>query len=307
MTIEFIPYVPAGSDGITDELYEVANSAWIAQLGMLLDTSDEEFRSQLIRNTSLHTFVSGVLDAQLDRHPVDLEISKRIFLVFVRAGLVMNKPLAESSPMLAQPDWICRFAVVYGETNRDPVRKVIAQLGAADAIQQTLTMLMEDVLRALSGDLERLYVVARTVRVLVLVAKTVDKEWTEILFAAYDGPLLQQGVLSSELAVYHRIKYALVDTFDSLVDRLYFEPIKENREDAAEYLEMLSAQILAWIEKSGLEKARQAFTDAPLILDWEARHSISRKLQDINVQYFNGYPFRVMSKIIFVLFYRLLN
>lgn len=292
--LTLIPFVPANNDTIPADLYQVARDAWCSQLTALLDnTSDDDFLHAIQENTSLHDFVSAVLNAQMDGHSVDREVSKRVFFIFYRASQLKAKGGA-----LLTIDRLSSFAVSYQEANPEQVRTIFAALLKADprledAVRSSFTALLGCLTTLQSSDDinpdhdQRVYVVVRLLEALTSACiDTAPHEGIiDALFHCY--PTLKRKNDSGPTL--YLIKRALVNILNYAVDCLYFDPIRYAKD--GNVIDEFSKRLLGWIEKSHLDTTYHAFIDGPLVMDWQIECSVSNTLGDINKECFNGYPF----------------
>lgn len=293
--LTLIPFVPANNDTIPADLYQVARDAWCSQLTTLLDnTSDDDFLHAIQENSSLHDFVSAVLNAQMDGHSVDREVSKRVFFIFYRASQLKAKGGA-----LLTIDRLSSFAVSYQEANPEQVRTIFAALLKADprledAVRSSFTALLGCLTTLQSSDDDinpdhdqRVYVVVRLLEALTSACiDTAPHEGIiDALFHCY--PTLKRKNDSGPTL--YLIKRALVNILNYVVDCLYLDPIRYAKD--SNVIDEFSKRLLGWIEKSQLDTTYHAFIDGPLVMDWQIECSVSNTLGDINKECFNGYPF----------------
>lgn len=291
--LTLIPFVPANNDTIPADLYQVARDAWCSQLTALLDdTSDNDFLHAIQENSSLHDFVLAVLNAQMDGHSVDREVSKRVFFIFYRAGQLK----AKGGPLLTI-DRLSSFAVSYQESNPDQVRTIFTAFLQADprleeAVRSSFTALLSCLSTLQSTDInkdhdQRIYVIVRLLEALTSACiDTAPHEGIiDALFRCY--PALRRKDDSGPTL--YLIKRALVNILNYVVDCLYFDPIRYAKD--SNVIDEFSKRLLGWIEKSNLDTTYRAFIDGPLVMDWQVECSVSNTLGDINREYFNGYPF----------------
>lgn len=294
--IDFIPFIPGDTEGIPKELYEAARDAWSTQFAVLHDLSDQEFRLELTNNQSLHRLVASVIDAQLDGRTVDTGISRDVFLLYVRAGEVATAAESSKSPVL-QDHQLFAFAVVYGPTNPAAVRRIFTQLadGLLDTVKSTMDTLIS-CLVAPCDDQDRLYAIVGMLEALVSATMQVQPHLIDALFECHDKlPKKDDGPTT------YLIKRSLAATLDRAVDITFFRPLgydpEEKKKKDDEHvnddtvIDKFSEELLRWIEAGDLETPREAFVDAPLIMDWEVEFHVSDKLQQANNALFNGYPF----------------
>ncbi|KAG0181394.1 hypothetical protein DFQ29_008451 [Apophysomyces sp. BC1021] len=308
--IQFIPYLPSSTEGVTEEQWLIAREAWTTHLGNLLNKSDEEFVDEAVSNSSLHQFIETIHGAQLDGGTVEAEVSKRIFLVYIRAADLS----ATDSPLFSIAQLI-QFSVLYGNANATTVRRVFSQIlrerpALLDAVQESVLTVMECVrsmpshLQRTRESMDRAHVVARVMDALVSASMDVGAIWEQqqgeiekLLFACYSSLTSTLGKTSEvddglDLHVY-LIKSALVSIFNTLTEIAFFRPLGflSDREDRANVIQLdvepvqadlvvdaFSEHLLSVIERSGLESTRCAFVDAPLIMDWEVEFSVTNKL-----------------------------
>ncbi|KAL1929340.1 hypothetical protein VTP01DRAFT_1478 [Rhizomucor pusillus] len=296
--IDFIPFIPGDTEGIPKELYEAARDAWSTQFAVLHDLSDQEFRLELTNNQSLHRLVASVIDAQLDGRTVDTGISRDVFLLYVRAGEVATAAESSKSPVL-QDHQLIAFAVVYGPTNPAAVRRIFTQLadGLLDTVKSTMDTLIS-CLVAPCDDQDRLYAIVGMLEALVSATMQVQPHLIDALFECHDKlPKKDDGPTT------YLIKRSLAATLDRAVDITFFRPLgydpEEKKKKDDEHVnddtvvDKFSEELLRWIEAGDLETPREAFVDAPLIMDWEVEFHVSDKLQQANNALFNGNDERI--------------
>ncbi|KAI9497257.1 hypothetical protein BDB00DRAFT_21658 [Zychaea mexicana] len=299
--IDFLPFLPQSQDGVTNELYQIARDAWLFQLATLLDADDDDFMLQITNNESLQKFITAVLDSQLDGNTVLAEILKRVFLVYVRAGRLLEQQSNSSSNSnsaggpLFTPDQLSSFAVIYGESNPSHVRALFSQLSTTNkkltaALNETiatLTVCLETV--TATTDLERLYVIVRLLQALVAATGSRNNESIlDTILKCYNGPLMRKTMEKGSKV--YQIKLALLDTWNHIVDAVYMKPLESQNKggNVDEEIDMFSEKLLQWIEESNIEQPRQGFLDAPLIMDWIVAFSVDETLETLNRKLFNG-------------------
>ncbi|KAI7847088.1 hypothetical protein BDC45DRAFT_576232 [Circinella umbellata] len=301
--IDFLPFLPQGHDGVTNEIYQIARNAWLFQLKTLLDAeNDQEFMVELTNNESLHEFIASVLNNQLDGNITDSEISKRVFFVYVRAARLHSI----DNPLFT-PEQLSSFAVIYGESNPSHVRTLFSQVLVSNS---KLASQLDETIGALavcfesataSSDLDRLYVIARLLEALVSATIAFNKNKNDItatvlqsILKCYNDALQKptKGKIDSTItttSTLYRIKCALLETWNHIMDVLYLNPLlTASKNDADEIIDVLSEKMLHWIEESNIEQTRQGFVDAPLIMDWIVTFSVDEKLDEINKKRFQG-------------------
>ncbi|KAI8144196.1 hypothetical protein BJV82DRAFT_608644 [Fennellomyces sp. T-0311] len=282
--------------GVTNDLYQIARDAWHFELATLLDVEDDDFMLQIANNTSLHEFMAAVLDSQLNNATLDPEISRLVFLVYVRAGR-----LECGRGPLFTPDQLSSFAVIYGESNRSNVQTLFSQFSATNpslvnAFNETIAVLtacVESAGRLSPDKLERLYVVARLLEALTSAVGSADELILDAVQKCYNGSLAK----ADKGATLYRIKHALIATWDHIIGALYFEPLESGSKDADELMEAFYEKLLNWISDSNVEQPRHCLVDAPLIMDWIVTCSIVDKIDGINKKVFNGDEGRLELKL----------
>ncbi|KAI9249389.1 hypothetical protein BDA99DRAFT_575683 [Phascolomyces articulosus] len=307
--IDFLPFLPQGHDGVTNEIYQIARDAWLYQLKSLLDAQDDqEFLSEITHNESLHGFVTAVLNNQLDGHTIDTEISKRVFLVYIRA-VRLNENSSDTPLFTAEQ--LSSFAVIYGESNPSQVRELFSKVVSsnsklANQLNETIVTLATCLeLATGASNLGRLYVIVRLLEALVsatvTTARSTKKKDDMItalyrsILVCYDGALAtaskgKESTMTATSPLY-RIKYALLRTWHHIMHTLYLDPLLDIslKEDVQhEIIDAFSEKLLFWIEEGNIEQTRQGFVDAPLVMDWIVSFSISETLDTINKEQFHG-------------------
>ncbi|KAF7732110.1 hypothetical protein EC973_006365 [Apophysomyces ossiformis] len=322
---EFIPYLPLNTKGITEEQWRTAREAWIRHLNDLLEETDNGFVDNVISNRHLQQFIDTFQTAQLDGEQVDAELSKLVFLVYLRAADLV----AIGSPVFSSTQLI-NFAVIYGDANPNTVRKVFFRLldnspALLDAVQESIVTMvqcmrsMPEHLQRTRPSMERAYVVVRVLDALVSATMDVKDIWNQqqveierFLFACYNdltSTLAKAGGEEHDDLDLHAylIKSTLVSLFNSLMEIIFFRPLGFvfDRQDHSNEIKSsqpailqadivvddFSKHLLSLLENSGLDHPREAFKDASLIMDWEVEYAITNKLAAVNKTLFNGYPF----------------
>ncbi|KAI9010302.1 hypothetical protein CLU79DRAFT_722889 [Phycomyces nitens] len=326
--ISFIPF-PRHTNSIPDPLWADANQVWTAQLNILLDASDQEFSGEWLNNTKLCALVASILDIQMDKNRIDPALSRSVFVLYVRAAsLLANNHIDLATSPLFSSGQLCSFAAVYHSSNPTVVRQIFSNLLDNSplihrAISESLVLLTDclaGVPEAIASQpkahaLERSFVVSRLLDVLVSSTLNVDNLERNIIEQKILECHGNIGALSKTVSVeskehpfFYHLKYGLVSTFNSLMDRLFFLPLgfvtdtcdpsqlvacKGQLEDKDEIVDRWSKHILDIIEKDGLEDGKSAFEDAPMIMDWEVAFSITRKLEIVNKSLWNGEDDRI--------------
>ncbi|KAI8393846.1 uncharacterized protein BYT42DRAFT_552437 [Radiomyces spectabilis] len=322
--IQIVPFIPLNTKDINEEQERLGYQAWIAQLSRVLDSSDATFANEFAENVALHEFVCDVLQSQIDDIPVDAHLTKLVFLLFVRAGQTIRSGNHLAASPLVSVDQLSTFAVVYSSSNVIAVQELFYSFLSGDSrllgsFRNIVSFLMECV-RQLATDhvkptqesLERSYTLVRLLNAIVsATAKMHDvfehSELENTLFDSYGrlSPVLEDVANDTTLGPYvYLIKLELVSTFNTLMDMLFFRRLGFFSGVDHEMLKKLSADVdfkevdatvdefserlLSLIETSGLEQKRQAFTDAPLIMDWEIEYNIGEKIGMLNRTLLDG-------------------
>lgn len=320
--LSFIPFIPYGTQGVTEAVWEAARRSWLSNLTELLNMQDTVFISQVLSNTTLPHFIDQVLNEQMDNHnkPVDTTIIKYIFLLYSR--------LSSLSPTndLLNIQRLCSFVIVYGESNIDQVRRIVTNVVTeSDSLEQnllaTIGMLIDSVQSMpnliskkpiTTETLDRAYVLVRVLDALLSssihlsVIKSSFDTLDQVLVDCYRDliPTLKKTVENekSNASYAYLIKLSLVSSFNSFADMQFFTPLGyiSSIEDhhrletcnttasADTTLDWMSEKLLGYIEHSGLESSCIAFVDGPLVMDWEVEFYISEKFDYINKNSFKG-------------------
>lgn len=324
--LSFIPFIPHGTQGVTETVWQKARCSWLSHLTVLLNMQDTVFMEEVTSNTTLTPFMDQVMNEQLDNdtEPVDPTLIKYIFLLYTR--LASLTPTHE----LWNITRLCTFVLVYGESNILGVRRLVFNVtNASESLEQnllaTLGMLIDSIqsmpvslkTSSTTETLDRAYVLVRVLDALLLstvqltVIKSSFDTLDKVLADCYQQliPTLQKVVRdekSNETYAY-LIKLSLVSSFNSFADMQFFTPLGyislvddhhrletcETTASADTTLDWMSDKLLDYIEHSGLESSCNAFIDAPLIMDWQVEYNISEKLEYINKTSFAGEEERI--------------
>ncbi|KAL0075751.1 hypothetical protein F4703DRAFT_1887348 [Phycomyces blakesleeanus] len=338
--ITFIPF-PHHTHSIPETIWTDAKQVWITQLNTLLDTSDEEFSDEWINNTSLSTLLTSILDVQMDKTPIDPALSRAVFVLYVRAASLLSKGRIElaASPLFSSGQ-LTSFAAVYNSSNPVTVRQIFSQLldnspMISGHIKESLTLLTDCLVglpKAISTQpkrqaLERAFVVCRLLDVLVSATLYIDGFFIRhdiekrVLECYHSLETIYQSVSaeSKDHPFFYHLKYALVSTFNSLMDRRFFLllgfvtdthdptqliPLTPSSSSFGKTIENLSSDkdaivdhwskyILELIENDGLEGGKGIFEDAPMVMDWEVAFCASAKLDIVNSSLWGGEDERI--------------
>jgi hypothetical protein len=312
--LDFIPFIPSGTEGIPDTLWNTALHSWMSNLSQLLSLSDTDFLDETSSNTSLSAFIDQVLDAQLDSTTNDT-LLKYIFLVYHRLSLL--EP-SSTHHVLLSIQKLCSFAIVYNASNTAQLRAMMKAFvhhytEVEKQLIATLDMLLENIQAIPKAMNENAYVLLRLLE--ALLSATLDAvpfpshELDQTVIACYKAlPVTMEGDDDENFTAY-LIKRLLVSIFNLHIDVHFFRPLgfvssfndlgkliptEELRNEGEDtILEQLSETILKYIEEGGLDTPRSAFEDAPLVMDWEIEYHISEKLTFINQTKFAGEEVRL--------------
>lgn len=325
--VDFIPFIPQGTPGVSDKLWNAALKTWNLNLTTLLNMQGKLFLEQVMSNTSVFSFIDQVLNEQMNNNsdPVDSTLLKNIFLLYNRLTSLPSLDIT-----LLTMERLCSFVIVYGESNTRQVRDIMTSLinnssSLEQSLLSTLGMLI-DAIRSMPNllsksttidTLNRAYVLVRVLD--ALLSSTIHLDCIKDSFDTLDMvliecyrdliPCLKSAVDrdNSNASYAYLIKFSLVSTFNSFADIQFFIPLGyqssiTNHDQLEAYnsntvqdttLDLMSEKILGYIEESGLESSRSAFVDGPLIMDWEVEYHITDKLDYINQHTFEGEDERI--------------
>ncbi|KAI8353988.1 hypothetical protein BD560DRAFT_336576, partial [Blakeslea trispora] len=172
--LDIIPYIPQNTLGVKQELWKIALQAWKHTFVELLDMPDSAFITETSTNTSLAVLVEDLLSEHIDgSESIDKELLKFIFLIYNRLASIHD-----GSSLLLDSSKLCKFAVVYNESNLLQVRHMMQALSRHDSIESTLLStlnmlidVVQDLPNALSAPasidaLNRAYVMLRLLNAL---------------------------------------------------------------------------------------------------------------------------------------------
>ncbi|KAI8968985.1 hypothetical protein BDF20DRAFT_916404 [Mycotypha africana] len=318
---DFIPFIPASTEGVSISIWEAALESWLANLTELLNLSDETFLREIKANTSLQHFIERVLEEQIDNeNTIDGKLLRYVFYVYNRLAELCSMD-DDYSMLKCQP--FCNFIIVFNQSNTEQVRRMTKLvlgkysdleeniISIINSLVQTLQLFSNVLVTPIPQDvLIRGYMSMQILQTLLSATLLVDSvhtafiELDAILIDSYNDltPNLKKTVeLSAEAATYaFLLKKAIVSVFNTYVDYHYFQPLgyttsskNPNRlikvSTANEsVLDHLHQKILEYVEKSDLKTTQNAFVDGPLIMDWEVEYHIVEKLDFINRELFHG-------------------
>lgn len=324
--LSFIPFIPQGTKGVNEAVWQTARRSWVTNLTELLNMQDAAFIKQVSSNTTLASFIDQVFNEQMDNEtePVDTSLLKCIFLLYARLSSV-----APTHDLL-KIDRLCSFVIVYGDSNIHQVRRIIANaVNESESLEQSLLSMMGMLIDSIQSmpnllknfitteTLDRAYVLVRVLDSLLssTVQLTVIKSsfdiLDQVLIDCYRDliPTLKKAVEEDETnkTCAYLIKLSLVSAFNSYADMHFFTPFgyissleDDHRLERCEItdstdatLDWMSEKILGYIEHSGLESTCAAFEDGPLIMDWQVKFNITEKLDYINKTSFSGEDERI--------------
>ncbi|ORY99238.1 hypothetical protein BCR43DRAFT_523222 [Syncephalastrum racemosum] len=264
--LQFIPYLAPGNDAVSRDLYAIALESWLVQLNTLLDLPDFDFKVQVADNTSLCSFVQTALNTHLDGHPAPAELLKHIFYVYGRIGLVCNAGSRDTG--LLQPTLLYTIALVYGSSNPAAVRRVF------DALQPPTHTTLQTLL-----DQPPAPVAARALN--AILSATANQKTPDD-----DDTIIEQWLIQNYSAAPDLVtKRAMVASLYQLIQLHVLTPLRQ-RETAC--IEPFSEKLLAWIESSDITEKRQAWVNAPLIMDLEVDCQLSSELDSIHQSVYQG-------------------
>jgi hypothetical protein len=331
--LNFIPFIPFGTQGVDETIWNTALLSWKRNLTQLLNIKDDQvFLNEVMSNSSLASFIDQVWNEQLNNtsaEAVDTNLIRYIFLLYNRLALLAES--TSDSPLLTI-EKICSFVLVYGESNSIQVRRIMTSLvnesnSLGQNLLSTMGMLIDSV-RSMPSSLgknitvellDRAYVLVRVLDALLSSTVHLDvigssfDTLDQVLIDCYRDliPCLKQAVDNdASLASYaYLIKQSLVSSFNTYVDIRFLAPLgnissttdhHKLTEEALQLqtssdtiLDWMSEKILGYIEESGLESSKSAFIDGPLIMDWEIEYHITEKLDYINQHKFQGEEERI--------------
>lgn len=264
--LDFIPYLAPDHDAVSRDLYAIALQSWLVQLNTLLDLPDFDFKAQVADNASLCGFVQAVLNTHLDGHAAPSDLLKHVFYVYGRIGVVCNAGSRDQG--LLQPALLYTFALVYGATNPAAVRSVF------DALQPPTHTTLQTLL-----DQPPAPVAARLLN--ALLSATAHQTTPADDDTAIEQWLIQNYGAAPDLVT----KRAMVASLYQLIQRHVLAPLRQ-RDTAC--IEPFSEKLLAWIEAGDITEKRQAWANAPLIMDLEAEYGLSSELDTIHQSVYQG-------------------
>ncbi|KAG2231547.1 hypothetical protein INT48_005050 [Thamnidium elegans] len=326
--LEFIPFIPSGTQGINETQWQIALHSWIFNLTELLNMPQDKFRSEVLSNTTLPSFIDQVLNEQMDNEsqPVDTNLIKHIFLLYSRLSV------GPFSTELLDIERLCSFVIVYGESNIEQVRRImndtvnnsetlernlVSTIGSLIDSVQSMPDLLSNTKPLTADVLDRVYVLVHVLDALLSstihlsVIKSSFDTLDEVLINCYRNliPSLKNAVENDSSLESHAyiIKLSLVSTFNSFADMQFFIPLgytssvvdhhqlieHDTKTSFDSTISWMTDKLLGYLENSGLESSRNAFIDGPLIMDWEVEFCITEKLEFINQNKCDGAEERI--------------
>ncbi|KAI9361102.1 hypothetical protein BD770DRAFT_317846, partial [Pilaira anomala] len=135
--LEFIPFIPASTPGISKTLWQTALNSWIFSLTELLNMPQDMFMKEVSSNTSLPSFIDQVLNEQMNNEsqPVDTNLIKYIFLLYLKLSSV------SVTTELLDIARLCSFVIVYSESNIEQVRRIMMDtINSSETLEQSLIL-----------------------------------------------------------------------------------------------------------------------------------------------------------------------
>lgn len=125
----FIPYVPRVSQGVTEADWHLALSSWNANFLILLQTTDDQFITEVAANDSLHRFLETFLhyhtDVSTGSATAEIQLAKRVLMTFLRLS---ELPFIDT-PIVSPPN-LLNLATMYGRSNVQITRTIFDKLSA---------------------------------------------------------------------------------------------------------------------------------------------------------------------------------